>query len=131
MREFQFNNQSIEMQIGGNTFAVNPAEGNFMKKLAEVKKKAEEHLKKTKTIGEKDNILKAFSDATTFLKGSIDDLLGEGSSDLIFKDRKENLLDMLDILAYISETITEETHNRTVGSYVNRAQKRAAAKAGR
>jgi len=128
MREYQFNNQNIELRIAGHVFTVNPAEGNFMKKLAEVKKDAELHLKKTKETAKTDDILTAFNDAVSFLKSSIDALLGEGSSDRIFQDRSENLLDLIDVLAFISDTVTEETQSRTVGSYVNRAQKRASEK---
>lgn len=126
MKEYKFNSQLVEMNIAGNIFKVDISEKEFMKKLTEIKNEATLQSDTTgKKIDEDGDLLNVYEESNNFFRNAIDTLLGEGATDLIFKDRTPNPFDMLDILSFISDSITEETKSKTSTSYSNRAMRRS------
>lgn len=104
MKKFEFKQrqpQYLHLDIAGNKFNI-PFTLEFIERYANWGKKTKElavTLPKTE---------EGVAEACMFLSHSLDEILGEGATAQIFKDRALSIEDLADIMNYISDEITEE-----------------------
>lgn len=114
MAKFKFRDNTLKLEIEDKTYNVDISNFEQSEKLITIAKDAVK-------IGDKGNSEKTVETMLMMIQDAIDTILGSGATEEIFKDRKVNLLDLLDLLAYITEEITEFRSNKLERIYsVNR-----------
>lgn len=118
---FEFRDYSLDLSIAGKQFRVNCNSdiGETMQSLSDSARALAEQI----GAGQKTD-----KDALLFLTGAIDRVLGAGASEKIFEGRKMTVTDASDVLTFLSNEISA-MYRQTKAAPVNRAQRRAAAKA--
>lgn len=120
-RKFEFQKNYLELDIAGNVFEIDTTDG----KLADnVKSFSEKAPKLAQELRERTDYEKAFEEAIQFCLDAIDSMLGESASEKIFKDRKVNYYDCLDVINFVVAEVEEFTTKKQ-NTYLNRAQRRA------
>ena len=135
---FQFKSRELKLLIADKEFVIDLSQEGAIDTLLEVGSEAvakSAELKKVPITGTQEEkarkSLDVINQAALFTFEAIDKMLGEGATETIFKGRKKDYYDALDVLGYVlgqvkeanAARITERTSN-----YTNRAQKRAATK---
>lgn len=114
MAKFKFRDNTLKLDIEDKTYEVDISNFEQSEKLLTIAKDAMK-------IGEQGNTEKTVETMIMMIEDAIDTILGNGATKDIFQDRKINLLDLLDLLAYITEEITEFRANKLEKVYsVNR-----------
>lgn len=114
MAKFKFRDNTLKLDIEDKVYNVDISNFEQSEKLLTI---ANDALK----IGEQGNSTDTVETMLMMIQDAIDTILGSGATKEIFKDRKVNLLDLLDLLAYITEEITEFRSNKLERIYsVNR-----------
>lgn len=114
MAKFKFRNNNLKLEIEDSIFYVDIANFAQSDKLLQI---ADDALKIGKDGNTSENVEKLMKK----VQDALDTILGEGATVEIFKDRKINLLDMLDVLAYITREISEFRSDKLQNVYsVNR-----------
>lgn len=114
MAKFKFRDNTLKLDIEDKVYNVDISNFEQSEKLLTIAKDAME-------VGNKGNSEKTVETMLMMIQDAIDTILGSGATEEIFKDRKVNLLDLLDLLAYITEEITEFRSNKLERIYsVNR-----------
>lgn len=122
IQKFEFTQYDVDVEINGHTFRFDCSSetGDYMKNCASALRGL------AAAIGRGE---KTTADAFAFGEKMLDTLLGEGAAEKCFEGRKKRVSDITDICVWlmrIAATYQKEHEKR----YTNRAQKRAAAKAG-
>lgn len=99
MKRFEFYERVAEMEIGGQVFRV-PVN---MDTIFKVQKFALETQEKAKTLPETPE---GTREAVKFMSQNLNQLLGDGATESIFKGRELDLFDLSDILRFVSEEIS-------------------------
>ena len=99
MAKFKFRNNLLKLEIEDEVFNVDITNFEASDKLVKI---AQDALK----IGEDGNKPENIEMMILMIEEAIDTILGKGATKRIFKDRKINYLDMIDLLAFITEEIT-------------------------
>lgn len=114
MAKFKFRDNTLKLDIEDKVYNVDISNFEQSEKLLTIAKDAME-------VENKGNSEKTVETMLMMIQDAIDTILGSGATKEIFKDRKVNLLDLLDLLAYITEEITEFRSNKLERIYsVNR-----------
>lgn len=119
MKKFEFQNNNLEIDIAGHKFQVNPIEDGLIEKIEEIGK---ESIKEAERI-KKDNSSESIKQGMEFMIKQIDALLGEGAAKKIFEKRTINFFDVLDVLAYIKDSIVEFQSEKIAKYSPNRVKK--------
>ena len=98
MAKFKFRNNNLKLEIEDNIYNIDIT--NF-ERSEELLKIAQDAIK----LGEKGNSTENIEQIILMIEKAIDTLLGKGATKEIFKDRKINLLDLIDLLVFITEEI--------------------------
>ena len=98
MAKFKFRNNNLKLEIEDKTYNIDIT--NF-EQSEELLKIAQDAIK----LGEKGNSTKNIEQIILMIEKAIDTILGKGATKEIFKDRKINLLDLIDLLVFITEEI--------------------------
>ncbi len=111
MRKFEFRDSSAKLDIAGLQFSVELGDGLLAAKGRNIQDRAKGYEAKMKTLeasSDPDAAQIVVSDVCDFVKESVDDILGVGAYESIFRDRPKNMYDHLDLLAFLIESITDE-----------------------
>jgi len=128
VQSFQFRNHDLVLDIAGHSFTLDTSKSDFNDR---VKAFGQEAIEKAKVLNGKNVGVEALEEAFKFTLQAIDNILGEGSADIIFEGRKSDIFDAIDVLGFVIGKVNEkntERINEYVGNYTNRAQKRASTK---
>lgn len=114
MAQFKFRENNLKLEIEDEVFYLDIAGFNDSDRLIKI---GEDALQ----ISKKGNNPETVKELMDMLVEAIDTILGEGSVARIFKKRKINYLDLIDLLAFITEEINSFRSERLKGIYsVNR-----------
>lgn len=135
---FQFKSRELKLLIADKEFVIDLSQEGAIDTLLEVGSEAvakSAELKKVPITGTQEEkarkSLDVINQAALFTFEAIDKMLGEGATETIFKGRKKDYYDALDVLGYILGQVKEANAARIserTSNYTNRAQKRAATK---
>ncbi len=98
MGKFQFNDNSIRLDIAGHLYRVSFSD-LF---LARIKAMGLRLIESSKKLQQEADGAKAIEKAIQIAYDEIDGILGEGASAAIFADRERDLFDAVDVINYIS-----------------------------
>lgn len=98
MAKFKFRDNTLKLDIEDKVYNVDISNFEQSEKLITIAKDAVK-------IGEQGNSTETVETMIRMIEEAIDTILGSGATEEIFKDRKVNLLDLLDLLAYLTEEI--------------------------
>ena len=114
MAKFKFRDNTLKLEIEDKIYNVDISNFEQSEKLLTIAKDAMK-------VGEQGNSNDTVEMMILMIEDAIDTILGKGATKDIFQDRKINLLDLLDVLAYITEEITDFRANKLERVYsVNR-----------
>lgn len=114
MAKFKFRDNTLKLEIEDKVYNVDISNFEQSEKLLTIAKDAMK-------VGEQGNSNDTVEMMILMIEDAIDTILGKGATKDIFQDRKINLLDLLDVLAYITEEITDFRANKLERVYsVNR-----------
>ncbi|MCC8023375.1 MAG: hypothetical protein LIO46_06340 [Clostridiales bacterium] len=100
MGAFQFQTNTLELDIAGHKFSLNAGSPDFLEKISTFADQARDQ---AEAIDEAEDISSILNQANRFFTDTIDGLLGQGATDQIFSGREKNYYDLVDIIAYIQE----------------------------
>lgn len=100
MKEFKFRENNLELSIEDKIFNIDISSFEDSEKLIKI---ANDALK----ISEDGNSKETIEKMIVMIEEAIDTILGEGATKEIFANRKINYLDIIDLLAFITEEIIE------------------------
>lgn len=125
MGQFVFSNNTIELDIAGEIFSVEPTLA-----VANVKNTAKRVVEQAAAFEGKDDTLEAIESICVAITGAVDEILGKGSCERIFKDRTVTFYDCMDLYKFVTEEINTYVaqKNAAYKSTVNRAQRRSKGK---
>ncbi len=121
MKKFEFQNNSLELDIAGHRFELNPIEDGLLERI---EKMGEESKLEAERMRE-DNSPDSIKMGMNFMVKQIDALLGDGAANKIFEKRTINFFDVLDVLTYIKDSIIEFQSEKISKYSPNRVQRRS------
>lgn len=121
MKKFEFQNNSLELDIAGHKFELNPIEDGLLERI---EKMGEESKLEAERMRE-DNSPDSIKMGMNFMVKQIDALLGDGAASKIFEKRTINFFDVLDVLTYIKDSIIEFQSEKISKYSPNRVQRRS------
>lgn len=121
VKKFEFRDHRTKLDIAGEIFYLDVTDKNLLNRVLEFSKESQELARNVNT----DNYVEDLENAMEFMQKSIDNILGEGASKKIFKDRAVSFMDLLDVIKYINEVIIKERTEKLVSYTPNRATRRA------
>lgn len=132
-RKFEFKDNVLKLDIAGNIFEVDVFEPTLSRRINKHKIRLGEkggHLTKKSDEGlYVKELEKELEESIQLCVGVIDDILGEGACEKIFKDRAVNFLDAIDVANFVFAEIDNYIQNDLAKKYSpNRAQRRAVKK---
>lgn len=122
VKKFEFKNNDLELDIAGNKFCLDTTDPTLIEKVLEFAKEAEA---KAEELKNKDDYVEELKTTIQFCLEAIDNILGEGSSEMIFQGRKVGLFDALDVLNYIIQSVKKGREDKFKEYSPNRAARRA------
>lgn len=122
VKKFEFKNNDLELDIAGNKFYLDTTNPTLIEKVLEFAKEAEA---KAEELKNKDDYVEELKTTIQFCLEAIDNILGEGSSEMIFQGRKVGLFDALDVLNYIIQSVKKGREDKFKEYSPNRAARRA------
>lgn len=121
-KKFVFKDNNLKLDIAGNIFELDTTDVELIRRIQEFSREAQQI---AQAMTEKDDYAEALEDTIRFCLDTIDNILGEGSSEKIFTGRKVGLLDCLDVIQFITAEVNEDRASRFQVYSPNRAQRRA------
>lgn len=121
---FQFNDNTIHLDIAGNKFDIDYTP-TLIKEAKEFSKKALEQVEKLNAKEEnQEEYEKIIFETTDMLKDTIKFICGEDAIEKIFKGRKENFYDLIDVINYILDSFSKFKEKQNSKYSINRIQRR-------
>lgn len=127
MKQFEFTKKDLEIKFpGGEIFTIDTEDPDFIEALQNFQKQATAESTRLKAYTG-DSYADALRDATKFMVSAIDNILGDGACERIFKGKKIRFSDTLDVVMFIQSEVSENQGNsiEKYSEYANRAQRRA------
>ena len=124
-RRFEFRDNTLELDIAGNTFQIDTTAPETVQKIQKFAVEAQERATK---LAKRDDFYEAMKEAIQFCLDTIDSILGTGAAEKIFTGRKINLYDCLDVINFIVEEIEVDREERFKAYSPARVQRRVAKK---
>ncbi|HSH35518.1 DUF6673 family protein [Schnuerera sp.] len=129
VRKFEFKNNDLELDIAGEKFYIDPFQPDLFNRIEEGKTKLLEEGDKLKSLDDNSttqDLEKGIEQAIKTCTTVIDSLLGENSTERIFKERRISFLDAVDVAHFIFIEIESYIQSDVVNKYSpNRAQRRS------
>lgn len=110
VKKFEFGKNLLELDIAGETFQLDVADVKTIEKIEKFGKESLEKVKEAEKLSDEQGYSQVWDELIQFLVGYIDSMLGEGSVKRIFKERKINFFDCLDVAEFIN---TEASKHRS------------------
>lgn len=125
VKKFQFGNNLLELDINGAKFEIDTTDPKLIENAEKYGKEMQEYAQKAEKRAEEVGNAKAMEEVIQICVKSIDIVLGEGATKKIFKDRKINFFDAIDVINFITAEIKQSRDNLYQKYTPNRAQRRA------
>lgn len=130
--DFSSNENILVLEIAGEEFEVDVMDHLWLQKVDEGKKKLKESGDNLSEFSKKEESAKDFDGLGELMKESIgicvdvlNDLLGEGAAERIFKDRVVRFLDAVDVIHFVFQQADDYMKNGLTNKFgINRAQRR-------
>lgn len=119
MKKFDFNKNNVELEIGEAKFSVNLGDPTLITRLRNFSQKAKAN---AAAITTDQDPVKTINDTFNFVSEALDNLLGAGATDEIFKGRKTSAYDAMDVLVFVVNTIQEE-HTKKNSNYFQKLKR--------
>lgn len=125
---FEFKDRTVSVEVCGKHYEVVPGDADFIQ--AVTSKQAELQSMDESELAKDPAAIVRVSDG---LRGLIDSVLGEGEAAALFEGRKRNLLDEIELLAYLLHEINQapESYIDSVLNELNVGQPEAKKKQGK
>lgn len=124
-KKFEFKKNTLELDIAGEVFNIDMTDPEL---IDNAEKSAQDMIgwseKAEKVAGEQGQA-KAMEMSIQLCIDAIDGILGDGATKKIFKDRKINFFDCLDILEFLKAEMEQSKTEKLQQYTPNRAQRRA------
>ena len=104
-KKFVFQDNGTVLDFGTAKFTVDISNPDLIDKILVFAKEA---TKKAKELEKEEDYVKGLREVISFSLGTIDNILGKGASDKIFKGRTVSMLDALQVLDYITTEVKRE-----------------------
>lgn len=108
-KRFDFKDNTVELNIAGNIFNVDPTNADFVEKAVKVADNSVNMFNKTKS---EELTAETIEKMIKEVLNMIDELLGENASNKIFANRTINMLDVIDVLDFIVQETTSTVDSK-------------------
>ena len=125
VKKFEFGKNLLELDIAGEMFKIDTTDPKLIENAEEYGKKMQEYANKAEERAKEIGNAKAMEEMIQICVDSIDIMLGEGATKKIFKDRKINFFDCIDIINFVTAEIQQVRNNKLQQYSPNRAERRA------
>lgn len=125
VKKFEFSSNLLELDIAGEVFQIDTTDPKLIENAEKYGKKMQEYANKAEERAEEVGNAKAMEEMIQICVNSIDIMLGEGATKKIFKDRKINFFDCIDIINFVTVEIQQARNNKLQQYSPNRAERRA------
>lgn len=124
VKKFEFGKNLLELDIAGEIFQIDTTDPRLIENAEEYGKQMQEYANKAEERAEEVGNAKAMEEMIQICVDSIDIMLGEGATKKIFKDRKINFFDCIDIINFVTAEIQQVRNNKLQQYSPNRAERR-------
>lgn len=128
-RKFNFKSNFLNLDIAGEEFEIDVFQPDLTKRMDDHRKELLEQGEALTSLRENnassEELEKELEKAINLCVGVVDDLLEEGATKRIFKNRKINFLDIVDVSNFVFEEIDSYITDDVSTKYLNRAQRRS------
>lgn len=112
---FNFNDKNkLKLDIAGEVFYVDTTDIEMIKEIDKFAHEAAKIANK----GEKEGV-EALEEVISYCVKFVDTILGDGATKKIFKDRKISLFDLLDLIEFLTNRISEDRADK-LKNYINK-----------
>ena len=125
VKKFEFGKNLLELDIAGEIFQIDTTDPKLIENAEEYGKEMQEYANKAEERAKEVGNAKAMEEMIQICVDSIDIMLGEGATKKIFKDRKINFFDCIDIINFVTAEIQQARNNKLQQYSPNRAERRA------
>nr|DAQ38492.1 MAG TPA: tail assembly chaperone [Caudoviricetes sp.] len=125
VKKFEFSSNLLELDIAGEVFQIDTTNPRLIESAEKYGIKMQEYSKKAEEIAKEHGNAKAMEDMIQICVDAIDVILGEGATKKIFKERKVNFFDCIDVINFVTAEIEKSRENKLQKYSPNRAQRRA------
>ena len=125
VKKFEFGKNLLELDIAGEVFQIDITDPKLIENAEEYGKQMQEYANKAEERAKEVGNAKAMEEMIQICVDSIDIMLGEGATKKIFKDRKINFFDCIDIINFVTAEIQQVRNNKLQQYSPNRAERRA------
>lgn len=124
VKKFEFGKNLLELDIAGEMFKIDTTDPKLIENAEEYGKQMQEYANKAEERAKEVGNAKAMEEMIQICVDSIDIMLGEGATKKIFKDRKINFFDCIDIINFVTVEIQQVRNNKLQQYSPNRAERR-------
>ena len=124
VKKFEFGKNLLELDIAGEVFQIDTTDPKLIENAEEYGKEMQEYANKAEERAKEIGNAKAMEEMIQICVDSIDIMLGEGAAKKIFKDRKINFFDCIDIINFVTAEIQQVRNNKLQQYSPNRAERR-------
>lgn len=125
VKKFEFGKNLLELDIAGEVFQIDTTDPKLIENAEEYGKEMQEYANKAEERAKEIGNAKAMEEMIQICVDSIDIMLGEGATKKIFKDRKINFFDCIDIINFVTAEIQQARNSKLQQYSPNRAERRA------
>ena len=125
VKKFEFGKNLLELDIAGEIFQIDTTDPRLIENAEEYGKKMQKYANRAEERAKEAGSGKAMEEMIQICVDFIDIILGEGATKKIFKDRKINFLDCIDIINFVTAEIQQVRNNKLQQYSPNRAERRA------
>lgn len=125
VKKFEFGKNLLELDINGVKFEIDTTDPKLIGNAEKYGIEMQEYADKSEERAKKAGNAKTMEEMIQICVDSIDMMLGEGATKKIFKDRKVNFFDCIDIINFVTAEIGKARENKLQQYSPNRAQRRA------
>lgn len=125
VKKFEFGKNLLELDMNGTMFKIDTTDPTLIENAEKYGKKMQEYAKIAEKRAEEVGNAKAMEEMIQVCIEAIDIMLGEGATNKIFKDRKVNFFDCIDIINFVTSEIQKKRNDKMQQYSPNRAQRRA------
>lgn len=125
VKKFEFGKNLLELDMNGTMFKIDTTDPTLIENAEKYGKKMQEYAKIAEKRAEEVGNAKAMGEMIQVCIEAIDIMLGEGATNKIFKDRKVNFFDCIDIINFVTSEIQKKRNDKMQQYSPNRAQRRA------